>query len=401
MPNALALVDHWLAQLPELEILADIARIIHQPIRIRGGVPRNLLARALRLAETEGPAPSHLIDLVDPLSDIDLVVPTRELIEPVFAQVFGRLALASFCRWEGKTSGQVASFEERGAMTSLDGVEIVITGDSVRLANADAALRDLEDHRLTGRVPLEQWTRHDGIHSVDAALFALRVARFAAQFGLEIADELTVGVAASRQKEGHVTPLDAYRLDLAALDVLLTAESASAATERLRWARDVAQGWLQKQSRILTQLEDVQADHPARVIAYPRVGREPPRVHLETGFGENPVLRDEATLLPWTAIRVPMFSAGACCPPSDFALGPLVIAWRGISVPEGRVGVVALAPPADPYETASRFVFGVPGLVTTERAVVQRLDWGFIRYLAGGGRLVYVGARHVFEREKS
>jgi hypothetical protein len=38
-------------------------------------------------------------------------------------------------------------------------------------------------------------------------------------------------------------------------------------------------------------------------------------------------------------------------------------------------------------------VFGVPGIVTTGPSVVQRLDWGFARYIAGDGRLVYFGAR--------
>jgi len=114
---------------------------------------------------------------------------------------------------------------------------------------------------------------------------------------------------------------------------------------------------------------------------------------------QNTALADEPTLLPWTAIRLPPFGQSACCPPDDFMLGPLVIAWRGLELGDEHVGVVGLAPPADPYDSATRLVFPVPGIVTTGPAIVQRLDWGFARYLAGDGRLVYFGVREAITPE--
>jgi hypothetical protein len=393
MADAIKLARTWLEQMPEIDVLSDIARSIGEPIRIRGGVPRNLLGRAIRAERDDAVGPAHLIDLVDPLSDIDIVVSNAEMVATALGHIFSRLALAGFTRWEGKTSAQVANFNKHGASTHLDGVEIKLSARGFQLIRAQAAVRDLQDRTLRGKVP-KGWAQDSDVHAIDAALFALRIARFAAQFGLDVDDKLKKDVSRLQRKEGHCSRLDLLRLDLAALDIFLTAPTPSDAKPLLHWLREIVPRWVRDRSRALLQLEDVfSSTGPSRVIAYPRMGGQPPRVRFEVDVHENSVLRDEPTLIPWTPIRLPPFAVGACCPPVDFALGPLVIAWRGVDLSNERVGVVALAPSADPYEPNSRFVFGVPGVITRQTAVVQRLDWGFARYLAGDGRLVYIGAR--------
>jgi hypothetical protein len=230
---------------------------------------------------------------------------------------------------------------------------------------------------------------------VDAILFALRAERFAVEFGLEIDPQATVRVADRDWREARISPLDMLRIELAALDILLTAPASTDAERGLERVRQIVPGWVRHQSQILVHLEEVPLDRPLRVTAWPRHGAQPPRVRLETGVQQNSALAEQPTLLPWTPIRLPRFGQGGCCPPDDFTLGPLVIAWRGAELPHERVGIVALAPPADPYDDASAIVFPVPGVITSGPAVVQRLDWGFARYVAGDGRLVYVGAREV------
>lgn len=392
------LAQHWLHEMPEIGILRDIARAAGESVRIRGGVPRNLLARAMRPECAEAPAPAHLVDLVDPLSDIDIVVSKTDKIPYVLGLIFRRIALAGFTRWEGKTFAQVSQFEYQGAMTSLDGVEIVITPEGARLTGAESAIQDLEDQRLRGRFPV-QVAQSPEITDVDVLLFALRAIRFAAEFGLEFDDELASAIQQKgRRMQGRLTELEALRVELAVLDVILTAPTSTDASRGLRRVFEIMPGWVRQQSRILMQLGDSSLDRPLRVIALPRIGAQAPRVRLETDVRQNTAITEE-TLLPWTAIRVPRFGQGACCPPDDFMLGPLVIAWRGRELPNARIGVVALAPPADPYDAPSRLVFGVPGIVTAGPTVVQRLDWGFVRYLAGDGRLVYIGARSAIASE--
>jgi len=385
------LSEQWLDQMSEIGILRDVAGAAGEPIRIRGGLPRNLLARASRAEGANTGGPQHLVDLVDPLSDIDIVMSSTEKTAFVLGLIFQRIALAGFTRWEGKTKEQVAHFEAVGAMSNLDGVEIEITSKGAHVVRADAVLRDLQDRRVRGRVPPE-WTKVPReMADVDEILFALRLERFAAQFDLEVDETLSASITAQR-KIHRVSPLDVLRIELAALDVLLTASSPTRAEEGLRRVRQIVPSSVRHQSRILMRIED-EVPEPFRVIAYPRLGTRPPRARLETEVKQNSALAKEATLLPWTAIRLPPFPQGACCPPDDFTLGPLVIAWRGQQLTQSRIGVVALAPAADPYDTASSLVFGVPGIVTIGPSVVQRLDWGFARYIAGDGRLVYFGAR--------
>lgn len=393
------LAQHWLHRMPEIGILRDVARASGESVRIRGGVPRNLLARAMRPECAEAPAPAHLVDLVDPLSDIDIVVSKADKIPYVLGLIFRRIALAGFTRWEGKTSAQVSRFEQQGALTSLDGVEIEIKAEGARLTRTEGAVRDLEDRRLRGRFHLERTQSPQDITDIDVLLFALRAVRFAVEFGIELDDELASSIQnLGPRRQGLITELDALRVELAVLDVILTAPTSTDASRGLRRVFEIVPGWIRQQSRILMQLSDSSLDRPLRVIALPRLGAQPPRVLLETDLRQNAAITEE-TLLPWTAIRVPRFANGACCPPDDFMLGPLVIAWRGRELPTARIGVVALAPPADPYDAPGRLVFGVPGIVTAGPTVVQRLDWGFVRYLAGDGRLVYIGARSVIAPE--
>jgi hypothetical protein len=394
------LSEQWLGQMPEIGILRDVARAAGESIRIRGGVPRNLLARAVRAEGVNTGGPEHLIDLVDPLSDIDIVMSTTDKTAFVLGLIFQRIALAGFTRWEGKTKEQVAHFEAVGAMSNLDGVEIEVTPKGAHVVRADAALRDLQDRRVRGRLPPESTQVPREMTDIDEILFALRLERFAAQFDLEVDQELGNSISTQR-KIRLISPLDLLRIEFAALDVLLTASSPTWAEEGLRRVRQIVPPSVRHQSRILIQLEDVRLTEPLRVIAYPRLGTRAPRARLETHVTQNSALAKEPTLLPWTAIRLPPFPQGACCPPDDFTLGPLVIAWRGQQLTQGRIGVVALAPAGDPYDAASSLVFGVPGIVTAGPSVVQRLDWGFARYIAGDGRLVYFGAREALTASSS
>lgn len=393
------LSEQWLGQMPEIGILRDVARAVGEPVRIRGGVPRNLLARAVRAEGANTGEPEHLVDLVDPLSDIDIVMSTTDKTAFVLGLIFQRIALAGFTRWEGKTKEQVAHFEAVGSMSNLDGVEIEVTPSAAHLVREEAALRDLQDHRVRGRFSSESTKTPREVADIDEILFALRLERFAAQFDLEVDQELSASIPAPR-KIRQISPLDVLRIEFAALDILLTASLPTRAEQGMHRVRQIVPSSIRHQSRILTQLEDG-VPEPFRVIAYPRLGTRPPRARLETDVKQNTALAKEGTLLPWTAIRLPSFPQGACCPPDDFTLGPLVIAWRGQQLAQGRVGIVALAPAADPYDTAGSLVFGVPGIVTTGPSVVQRFDWGFARYIAGDGRLVYFGARPALTAEVS
>jgi hypothetical protein len=379
-----------LEQMPEIGLLRDVARATGESIRIRGGVPRNLLAHVMGRAPARASAPRHLVDLVDPLSDVDVVVSRSERIPLMFGLIFSRLALAGFMRWEGKTAAQVSHFEKSGPMSSLDGVEIEVTKSAARLRRADPAIEDLKRGRLRSR-PAKRWLRKPSDNEdAEAILFALRLARFAVEFGVEVDEE---PVLRPRRTEGRLSPADMLRVEFAALDVPLTAPAQEDIGRGLLRVLEIVPTWVRHRSRILIQLEDISLDRPLRIIAWPRRGVRPPRVRLETDVQQNAALADEPTLLPWTAIRLPPFGEAGCCRPDDFMLGPLVIAWRGQTLAQQHVGVVALAPNTDPYDDTSRTVFPVPGVVTSGPAIVQRFDWGFARYLAGDGRLVYFGVR--------
>lgn len=383
MADATQRADEWIEESPALEILNDIAARLGTLFAIRGGVVRNLLARAVASDEE---VRCGLFDLVDPLSDIDIVAPTVEVLESVLLQIHARLPLAGFHAWEAKTWMQVERFEATAPHTPLDRAQIAIDGRKPHLAQHEAAVKALESGSL--------WLQRDvrEIDPIDRTMFALRTRRFLSQFALQPVDGLQrfldLGPMAVRTRD------ELTRIETAALDIVLTANEEVA---RKWWP---GRGLAQSESRLLAQLEEF-PQGPVRVVAFPRRGNVPVRVQFAAGLTANAFLAEnEPTLLPWTPVRLPRFRASDCCPYEDFSLGPLTIAWRGVDLDEPRTGVVALAPPGDPYDESHRRVIAVPGIISRGRSVVQRLDWGFIRYLAGDGRTVYIGARAAMRPEE-
>ena len=145
MADATQRADEWIEESPAIEILNDIASRLGTLFAIRGGVVRNLLARAVA---SDDEIRCGLFDLVDPLSDIDIVAPTVEVLESVLLQIHARLPLAGFHAWEAKTWMQVERFEATAPHTPLDRAQIVIDGRKPHLAQHEAAVKVLESGSL-------------------------------------------------------------------------------------------------------------------------------------------------------------------------------------------------------------------------------------------------------------
>src|SRR5436190_472874 len=135
MPGYKETADRWLRDLSEMRILADIGRSLQIPIRIHGGFARNLLARAIEAEHSSDADPPLFTDLIDPFSDVDLVVPTRSDFAPVLSAVYGRISVAPALRWELKTAAQVAHHREHDATSSLDDVEVQVLHGMMSMVN--------------------------------------------------------------------------------------------------------------------------------------------------------------------------------------------------------------------------------------------------------------------------
>jgi hypothetical protein len=386
-----------LFSIPDFEILADIAARAESPFAIRGGAARNLLARSFGEKEDRLPPLTSISQLVDPFSDIDLVVDDPRDIAPLLLQVYSRLAVADFLRWEVKTRRQVEEYEHTGAHTTLDGIEIVFRPDKrPTFDRSEAAVHDLSTRQLRGSVPADWLVRQDRQRGVDSDIVVLRAARFAAQFGLALDSEFLESLVRLRlPRKGPIAHYAATMLDFAALDIVFTAQT-----------RDVASTWLHEVEEFLSEPRALSAvtvaqrlvasDRPIiHATAIPAWGDIGPSV--EFSDAASAVVDGEESVVPWVPLRLPPDTDNCCR--SDFRLGPLTIAWRSrddnLIQHAEEVAPVILASPANPYEEPSRLVFAVPGIMDSGRSAVARLDWGFAQTMAGGGRLVFVGARQV------
>lgn len=387
----------WLRQMPEIRLLGAISDSLGIPIRIHGGVARNLLARAIAAdegAETTAPV---LSDLVDPFSDIDLVVPRRADFDTVLSAVFARIGLAPVFRWELKTAAQIDYLRRAGATTSLDSIEIHITKHGAHLEHVEPAAMDLRNRVLTGRVP-EAWrVRRDPELFVDVAIQTLRAARFAAQFDLSIDERLEQSLRQTNQEMVAGQRRESPYIALAIMDLLFTASTTIEARRRLGWTRETVPLLARRYDGLFGLAYAALERDVMHAVVYPaseasrlRVDFRPDRPR-ETDWTDG-----HSSRVPWTPITLP--KSLPCCPIGDFSLGSLVIAWRGIQVPDAfQLGTVVLAPSADPYNEASSPVFGVPGIVDSGRSVVMRMDWAFAALLAGPRRTVFVGAREALD----
>jgi len=382
----------WLQEMPEIRLLQAISEASGIPIRIHGGFARNLLALSLMSSDTHRPSPAFT-DLIDPFSDIDLIVPGRADIEPLIRGIQSRIGIASSLRWEVRTAAQIDGARETSAATTLDAVEIGVSPDHLEFLRADAAEDDLSRRVLTGTLA-EHWRRRrDSRLLLDLSLFALRAARFAAQFGLGIDERLRneiftigLGVSPTLLRRSPYVPL-------ALIDVLFTASDLRSAWKYLDWSRDAVPALGRRYAALFNQMRSAIDSGRMYAVVYPSSEVAGPVVEFHAdGPADNSRTREIESAIPWTPIRLPRTLP--CCPSVDFSLGPLTIAWRGIAVTEVvDMGAVVLVPSINAYEEDAPLIFGVPSLIDSRVSTVARLDWAFAAQIAGPRSRVFVGAR--------
>jgi hypothetical protein len=390
MPSYQEIAARWLHAIPEIRILQDIGRALGTPLRIHGGFARNLLSRAIAGQDSVASDEPLFTNLVDPFSDIDIVVPTRADFAPVLSAIYSRISVAPALRWELKTAAQVDYHRKHDAVTSVDEVEVFVGPDTLGVANEQEAAQSFRNHRLKAHVPQEwRWRQNEPLH-FEATILALRMARFWAQFDL-VPEETPFAHQAAERERAFPAPRRNPLITIAAIDVLFNASNLETAQMALEWAQGVLPSFRERHGPLMRRCNRALKSDRFFAVVYP--SSEGSRLHAEL-YPSAPRRTDHtaayASLIPWTPIVLPAVSS--CCPPLDFAHGSLTIAWRGVA-PMRDAGAVVLAPAADPYADSSHFLFGVPSVVDSYRSTVLRIDWGFAAEIAGRGRPVFVGAR--------
>lgn len=213
-----------LSSFSESHVLLECARLSGLRFALRGGIVRSLIV-ASALGKNF-PIPSayreSLFDLVDPFSDIDVVVDELVHWSRISTFIANALPLASYFRWEVSSLRQVTRLADTYERIPLDRFLLWFhpDGRTVKLdaldGMGDRTYRSLLENKIEATAPDEWVDKPDYDASSIAA--ALKLMRYRQQFGLEGPDPLTWLKAVNN---AQLDPTAMQRIEFHILDVLL------------------------------------------------------------------------------------------------------------------------------------------------------------------------------------
>ena len=118
--------------LDEALVLADCARRLGSSFNIVGGVVRNLALRLASGQQFEG-EPVSIFQMVDAVSDIDLVVDDSDTASRLMDLIGSSLPMARFFRWEIRTRSMRGQDSGHFEHFPIDRLEIQVTKDGAHL----------------------------------------------------------------------------------------------------------------------------------------------------------------------------------------------------------------------------------------------------------------------------
>jgi hypothetical protein len=368
---------------------------------LRGGVLRNLV---LQPRET---SLSSLYDLVDPFSDIDLVVEGESEWTQLAQGIAESIPFAGFHRWEAETEEAMRATSKRFGMIPADRLILWFDGRTGKQPKVNVEGLDVkhEDVLQNPSITVELgWAKNqEHFNVLDRLLDALRFARYVFAFPssrgvAEPADLLkSLQLRATPPPHVGVEQFSRHirRLELAILDLVFTAARWPDISGFLDLCREeISPLWLESSpllSRIFYQ-SALRAGTGIGAVLYKPGPASGLRKLLFNDLGPAPKsLSGLGSVIPWVKLRSSGHKADDCCGYTDFQNGVASVAWRGknhgmdFSQLEGSDFATVASPlnSAAIYRghpvSSERQVISIPGFVRKGRSLVIRVDHGYIR----------------------
>lgn len=408
---------HQLLELPEVRGLQSCAQRLRVRFAIRGGVLRNLLFNYESLRSNG----SSLYDLVDPFSDIDLVVETPSDWSSIAAAITESIPFASFHRWEAETEEAVRATSKRFHTIPADRLLAWFDGTKelpprVQLEGLDVELRSLIEMPAI-QIEQDLKAQRGDLRPFDRLLDVLRVSRYLLSFEhiprIIEAPELLDSFPFKNLQELDPTPRgmqqfrDMRRLELAILDLVFTARRWKPIQEVLQVCRQhIPSIWLES-SLLLSRIfykSGLDAGSGVGALLYKPSTTSALRSVLFDDSRKTPErLRGISTVIPWTKVRSGGHNPSDCCNYTDFQNGVATVVWRGkendldfAKLSPSRFATAAAPLPsraayAQTQRELDQTVIPIPGFVRSGPALVLRIDHGYVRAFMNRNVSFYLG----------
>jgi hypothetical protein len=407
-------VLEFLPEVPEIRVLQTCAQRRRVRFGLYGGVVRNLLLTFHDWSQ-KNQEPS-LYDLIDPFSDIDVLVDDAEDWSSAWEAIADSLPFAGFFRWEAQLWNIASNsiFE----MIPVDRFILWIdgrTGEKADLTFGGLGIDPFKawEGHLKGEHPdpfPEEWLRRRNRRELILTL--LKLVRYMHEYSPEDSLVFSNANRAYATKALDVLPGNVeamarsirksfqLRMEIAVLDCLFTTRFWKESLSQISTiGRYFDYGFI-RASRLL----EITFDERRHLEGAPLVGAVVHRPGLNRGVRVEIHAPDEPldlttagmppSVIPWTAVLVEDPNAQSdCCRYRDFRFGTAVIAWRtpqnpapmvpsGASQDNGVVAVISAAPRYGDPLYALRAI-SIPGLIHSGTSVVLRIDHGYVRSIAG------------------
>ena len=406
--TARSFTQQW-TQLAGVASLLSCAQRTGVRVGIWGGCVRNFVLDDRVIFD--GDQSLHLMDFVDPFSDVDCVLDRAGDWPITIQSISASVAFAGFVRWEYQTREEVLSSADQYARIGAESFIVWHEGfDADR--QPKISVEPIKGHldplfeTPALRVEASDRGRKDFRESPWQEVFdALRMTRYVLQYPTEEGLERRPVFPDIRRKQNLPEFPEAQlwqskvslRFDLALLDLAMTAHSLPEALSYISGLSDYVPSILLERSDIFASFREMSA------LALPFIGglvyhqRNSPglRIRVLTERENSLWHGGIESIIPWT----PLWSVGTgaedCCRHEDFKNGIAVVSWRAqnLNITYTREQAQHFAPvaqvardtlPSEPYQKITpsfEGLWSVPGIARVGPSMTLRFDHAYLAQL--------------------
>jgi hypothetical protein len=389
-----------LAGFTESHALLECAKLSGVAFALRGGIVRNLIAAAAGKHPVPPEYRPSLFDLVDPFSDIDVVIEETVHWSRISAWIAAALPLASYFRWEFSSLQQVERQAGLYENIPLDRFLLWFRPDGQTVAldhfdrAGDAAFKLLRQGKIEGDLTPNQKT-----NSELALAATLKLIRYQKQF------DLTMEADPKQWLDGMTTislnDADRRRIEFHVLDALFAAPDMTKVLDEIKnvlGKLDTAP----QSSGLLDKVKNLTPGEAIGAIVTPASASKGATAELK----QVDQLPTADVLIPWTTLTTGSTQTTGttdCC--DYFAGGPIAVAMRQVSsfhkfvelqeLTLDDIGVQARA------GMHSEHRFAVPALHMIGTAGILRIDPRYPRTVLGDNNKWQVSLQQIRKPESS
>jgi hypothetical protein len=427
-------IEEWtkLSGVSSLLACADDAGI---RIGVWGGLVRNFVLDDRPLS-IEGQSLEdqslHLIDFVDPNSDIDCVLDRVDDWHLIAQSISSSVAFAGYHRWEVQALDRITSSLNNYARIAAESLIVWHEGfdderrPKIRLQSLDGNILAVLKNPA---VRMDFRAQADGISHQDSwqnILDSLRLSRYVLQYEDEANQDQQLVFPDKQRMEKFEESSDTensrrnnwLRFDLAVLDILVTARSLPLAAKYLLELYHLLPTAIREGSAILTRFHARYQPEMKFIGGLVYRQRDPQKIRLRllTDMEGNLSQGGFRSTVPWTRIWSLGPNGDNCCRHEDFRNGVAVVSWRPANQNSSfsQTQAFDLAPVAQIVENepndkqtplkspindkqtpkaVDRFwkIFSIPGIVRIGPSLTLRFDHAYMAQFLGHNVQTLIG----------